>query len=54
MPMPNADPQLFHIVKRFCEEEIERQKAVDHSLNGIREAMMLVRHQPPLLPPQFA
>jgi hypothetical protein len=46
MPMPNADPQLFHIVKRFCEEEIERQKAVDHPLNGIREAMMLVRHQP--------
>jgi AraC-like DNA-binding protein len=45
LPMPNADPQLFRLVERFCEEEIERQKAVDHPLNGIREAMMRCLHQ---------
>jgi AraC-like DNA-binding protein len=40
LPMPNADPQLFKLVKRYCEEEIERQKAANHPLNGIREAMI--------------
>lgn len=39
LPMPNADPQLFKLVKRYCEEEIERQKTANHPLNGIREAM---------------
>jgi len=39
LPMPNADPQLFKLVKRYCEEEIERQKSANHPLNGIREAM---------------
>ena len=34
LPMPNADPQLFHLVKRYCEEEIERQKSANHPLNG--------------------
>jgi hypothetical protein len=37
LPMPNADPQLFKLVKRYCEEEIERQKSTNHPLNGIRE-----------------
>ena len=45
LPMPNADPQLFHLVKRFCEEEIERQKSTNHPLNGIREAMIRCLHQ---------
>jgi AraC-like DNA-binding protein len=39
-PMPNADPQLFKLVKRYCEDEVERQKAVDHPLNRIRETMI--------------
>jgi AraC-like DNA-binding protein len=39
LPMPNADPQLFKLVKRYCEEEVERQKSANHPLNGIREAM---------------
>src|SRR4029077_14242511 len=40
LPMPNADPQLFKLVKRYCEEEIERQKAIDHPLSRIRETMI--------------
>jgi AraC-like DNA-binding protein len=39
LPMPNSDPQLFKLVKRYCEEEIERQKSSTHPLYGIREAM---------------
>jgi AraC-like DNA-binding protein len=45
LPMPNTDPQLFHLVKRFCEEEIERQKSANHPLNGVREAMTRCLHQ---------
>ena len=40
LPMPNADPQLFKLVKRYCEDEVERQKAIDHPLNRIREFMI--------------
>jgi AraC-like DNA-binding protein len=40
LPMPHADPQLFKLVARFCEEQLERQKATDHPLNRIREAMI--------------
>jgi AraC-like DNA-binding protein len=40
LPMPGADPQLYKLVKRYCEEEIERQKAIDHPLKGIRETMI--------------
>jgi len=40
LPMPNADPQLFKLVQRYCEEEIARQKAIDHPLNRIRETMI--------------
>jgi AraC-like DNA-binding protein len=39
LSMPDADPQLFKLVKRYCEEEIERQKSANNPLNGIREAM---------------
>lgn len=39
LPMPGADPQLFKIITRFCEQQLERQKAVEHPLNLIREAM---------------
>ena len=45
LPMPHADPQLFHLVKRYCEEEIERQKSANHPLNGVREAMTRCLHQ---------
>lgn len=45
LPMPHADPQLFHLVKRYCEEEIERQKSASHPLNGVREAMTRCLHQ---------
>jgi AraC-like DNA-binding protein len=54
LPMPNADPQLFHLVERFCKEEIERQKAVDHPLNGIREAIMRCLHQSSFSPNHVA
>ena len=36
---PRADPQLFKLVLRFCEDQIERQRDVEHPLNRIREAM---------------
>lgn len=39
LPMPGADPQLLKLVRRYCEEEVERQKSANHPLNGIREAM---------------
>lgn len=38
--MPHADPQLFKLMTRYCEEQLERQKAADHPLNRIREAMI--------------
>jgi AraC-like DNA-binding protein len=45
LAMPNADPQLFTLVRRYCEEEIERQKSVNHPLNAVREAMTRCLHQ---------
>lgn len=39
LPMPGADPQLFKIITRFCEQQLERQKAAEHPLNLIREAI---------------
>src|SRR5262245_47716301 len=41
----HADPQLFHLVQRYCEEELERQKSANHPLNGVREAMTRCLHQ---------
>jgi AraC-like DNA-binding protein len=40
LPMPGADPQLFKLVARFCEEQLERQTATDHPLNRVRHAMI--------------
>lgn len=40
LPMPGADPQLFKLVARFCEEQLERQTTTDHPLNRVREAMI--------------
>jgi AraC-like DNA-binding protein len=40
LPMPRADPQLFKLIARFCEEQLERQTATDHPLNRVREAMI--------------
>lgn len=39
LPMPGADPQLFKLITRFCEQQLERQKAAEHPLALIREAM---------------
>ena len=36
---PRADPQLFKLILRFCEDQLERQRDVEHPLNRIREAM---------------
>jgi len=38
--MPQADPQLFKLITRYCEDQLELQKAVEHPLNRIREAMI--------------
>lgn len=39
LPTPRADPQLFKLILRFCEDQLERQREVEHPLNRIREAM---------------
>jgi AraC-like DNA-binding protein len=45
LPVPHADPQLFKLVMRFCEEQLQRQKAVDHPLNQIRDTMIACLEQ---------
>jgi AraC-like DNA-binding protein len=45
LPMPQADPQLFKLITRYCEEQLERQKATEHPLNQIREAMICCLEQ---------
>jgi AraC-like DNA-binding protein len=44
LPMPDADPQLFKIITRFCEQQLERQQAAEHPLNLIREAIARCLH----------
>jgi AraC-like DNA-binding protein len=39
LPIARADPQLFKLIVRFCRDQIERQRDVEHPLNRIREAM---------------
>jgi AraC-like DNA-binding protein len=39
IPMPGADPQLFKLIVKFCEQQLERQQAAEHPLNVVREAM---------------
>ncbi len=40
LPLPGADAQLFKLVTRFCEEQVEQQcAAADHPLNRLREAI---------------
>jgi len=39
LPTPHADPQLFKLILRFCEDQLQRQRDVEHPLNRIREAM---------------
>ena len=40
LPLPRADAQLFKLVSRFCEEQIEQQcAAADHPLHHVREAI---------------
>jgi AraC-like DNA-binding protein len=38
--MPSADPHLFKLVRRFCEQEVARQKSEEDPLNRIRDAML--------------
>ncbi len=41
LPLPGADAQLFNLVTRFCEEQIEHQNADDDDpLNRVREAII--------------
>jgi len=41
LPLPGADAQLFNLVTRFCEEQIEHQNAADDDpLNRVREAII--------------
>jgi len=37
--IPGADAQLFKLVTRFCEEQIEQQCATNHPLSHVREAI---------------
>jgi len=39
LPTPHADPQLFKLILRFCEDQLQRQRDVEHPLNRIREAI---------------
>lgn len=39
LPMPHADPQLFKLLTRFCDEQLQGQKAANNPLNQIRETM---------------
>jgi AraC-like DNA-binding protein len=40
LPMPGADPELFKLVRRFCDQQVEREKAQDDPLNRTREAIV--------------
>jgi AraC-like DNA-binding protein len=39
LPTPRADPQLLKLILRFCEDQLQRQREVEHPLNRIREAL---------------
>jgi AraC-like DNA-binding protein len=38
--MPTADPELFRLVKRFCEQQIEQRAPSDDHLRLTREALL--------------
>ena len=40
LPMPGADPDLFKLITRFCEQQLEQQKTQEDPLNRIRDAML--------------
>jgi AraC-like DNA-binding protein len=40
LPMPNADPNLFNLVARFCEQELAQQKSEEDPLNRVRDAIL--------------
>ena len=40
LPMPNADPNLFNLVARFCEQELTQQKSEEDPLNRVRDAIL--------------
>jgi AraC-like DNA-binding protein len=37
---PGTDPELFKLVTRFCEQQLEQQKTQEDPLNRIRDAML--------------
>lgn len=40
LPMPGADPNLFNLVKRFCDQELALQKSEEDPLNRVRDAIL--------------
>jgi AraC-like DNA-binding protein len=40
LAMPNADPNLFNLVARFCEQELAQQKSEEDPLNRVRDAIL--------------
>jgi AraC-like DNA-binding protein len=54
LPMPGADPDLFKLVQRFCEQQAERDKAEDNPLNQTREAMLRCIHRGSVTPRSVA
>lgn len=40
LPMPDADPNLFNLVPRFCDQELAHQKSEDDPLNRVRDAIL--------------
>jgi AraC-like DNA-binding protein len=40
LPMPGSDPNLFNLVKRFCDQELAQQRSNEDPLNRVRDAML--------------
>lgn len=40
LPMPDADPNLFNLVTRFCDQELAHQKSEEDPLNRVRNAIL--------------
>ena len=38
--MPDADPNLFNLVTRFCDQELAQQKSEEDPLNRVRDAIL--------------
>jgi AraC-like DNA-binding protein len=54
LPMPDADPNLFNLVKRFCEQELAQQKSEEDPLNRVRDAMLRCLQRSNIAPKRVA